>query len=633
MVSVKAVLDILACAIGLLGVAPLFLNLDLAAHLLFPIALTAAFFMERKWVRPLRGLLPTVLSGAFFIFYALQFSRTNLAGPAINILVILLSVRLVSERLPRNYLQIYALSLFSLAASSLFNLSAAFLIYLALLLLCVAVSLVLLTFLSDNSRASLTFGGLKRVVTVAASMPAASVPLVLVFFIIIPRAQFPFWNMHSSTGDKVTGFSDRVEPGSSSQVREVKTPVLRAQGEKLRTGNLYWRGIVLNTPREKAWLRTEVTEQDFVRYRGGATVKQTVFPEPSANPYLLVLDLPGSISGIQTLQAHDLVFSRRRGSTGRISYDSLSIMNDTIAVKGGIDRDFYLLLPDPVSPRVLAIGKRIAERGGTDRERLSLVEDYFISSGYRYTTRNLPQSGDPIDEFLFEKKAGNCVFFASSFATLLRTAGVPSRLVVGYYGGEYNELGGYYLVTEDMAHVWVEVYQEGKGWVRRDPSVFAVNFAGERGAVGAGFSNRLRMFIDSLDYYWNLAVINYDLEKQIRIFRSADSMFRNISMPLGKTGLSLVLCAAGLAAAVWYLVGKWRKSSREQRILRSFLNRVARKSLHGPVSPSTGLHELADRTGDPDIRRFAEIYCGAIYRDRQLSDKEITILRGIVKGI
>jgi len=633
MVSVKAVLDILAWAISLLGVAPLIVHLDKAPQLMFLLALTAALFMERKWVRPLRGFLPTVLSGAFFIVYAFQFSRDNLAGPAVNILVILLSVRMVSERLPRNYLQIYALSLFSLAASSLFSLSAAFLIYLALLLLCIAVSLVLLTFLTVDSRASLTFDGLKRVIAVAASMPAASVPLVLVFFIIIPRPQFPLWDLSTSSGDKVAGFSDKVEPGSSSQVREVKTPVLRVHGVKLPAGSLYWRGIVLNTPREKAWVRTDVIEQDFVDYDGGAPVRQTVFPEPSASPYLMVLDLPGSISGIPALQAPDLVFSRQKGSSGRIRYDSFSTLTDTVRVRGGIDREFYLQLPEQLSPRVLSIGKKIMEQGGTDRERLSLVENHFISSGYRYTKRDLPQSADPIDEFLFEKKAGNCEFFASSFATLLRAAGVPSRLVAGYYGGEYNDLGGYYLVTDDMAHVWVEVYQEGIGWVRRDPSAFAVNFGGERGAVSPGLSRRVRMIADSLDYYWNLAVINYDLDKQIRIFRSADSAFRNISIPFGKRGLFLVLFAAGLTAVFCYLIRQWRKSSREQRILRKFLRRVARKHLHGPVSPATGLNELAERIDDPNVRRFAEIYCGAVYRDRKLSDEEITVLKGLVRGI
>jgi len=633
MVSVKTVLDILAFAICLLGAAPLFLHLDMAPQFVLLIALIAALFMERKWVRPLRGFLPTALSGTFFIFYALQFSRDNLAGPAVNILVILLSVRLVSERLPRNYLQIYALSLFSLAASSLFSLSAVFLLYLALLLLCIAVSLVLLTFLTVDSRASLTLGGLQRVVVVAASMPAASVPLVLVFFIIIPRPQFPLWDLTTSGGDKVAGFSDKVEPGSSSQVGEVKTPVLRAQGEKLPARNLYWRGIVLNTPQEKAWVRTEVTEQDFIRYDRGAPVRQAVFPEPSSNPYLVVLDLPGSISGIRAVQAPDLVFSRKRGSSGRIRYDSFSSLTDTVRVRGEIDREFYLQLPDKLSPRVLSIGRSISQRGGTDRERLSFVEQYFISSGYRYTKRDLPQSADPIDEFLFEKKAGNCEFFASSFATLLRAAGVPSRLVAGYYGGEYNDLGGYYLVTEDMAHVWVEVYQEGTGWVRRDPSAFAVNFGGEVGTVSLGLSHRVRMIADSLDYYWNLAVINYDLDKQIRIFRSADSAFRNISLPLGKKGLFLVLFAAGLTAVVCYLIRQWRKSSREQRILRRFLRRVARKHLHGPVSPATGLNELAERIDDPNVRRFAEIYCGAVYRDRKLSDEEIAILKGLLRGI
>ncbi len=633
MVSVRAVLDLLACVIALLGAAPLFLYLDRPPQLLFLLALVAAFFIERKVVRPLSGFLPTAISGAFFIFYALQFSRDNLAQPAVNILVILLAVRLVCERAPRNYLQVCALSLFSLAASSLFSLSASFIVYLALLILCIAASLVLLTFFTVDRDASLTLGGLRRVVATAAAMLAASLPLMLLFFLVMPRPQFPLWDLRATAADKVAGFSDRVNPGASSQVRDLRTPVLRAEGERLPQARLYWRGIVLNTLRERAWVRTEVTERHNVGSGGGAPVRQTVFPEPSANNYLIVFDVPVSVSGPRLRQDPDLVFSRRRGGGGRIRYETVSSLTDSIRVSGEIDRGFYLRIPDGLSPRILSLGRRIAEQGGSDRERLSLLEDHFASTGFRYSMRDLPGSADPIDEFLFEKKAGNCEFFASSFALLLRVSGVPSRLVAGYYGGDYNDLGGYYLVTEDMAHVWVEVYLQGSGWVRRDPSSFAVNFAGARGRGSVGLYHRLRMLSDSFNYYWNLAVITYDLDKQIRVFNKANSAVRKLSLPFWEKEFSLSLSAAVLATAAWYFIRRRRRGSREERIVRRFIRRLGRKYPREPISPSTGLNELADRFDEPAVRKFVEVYSGAVYRDRRLTDGEIAMLNGLLKRI
>lgn len=633
MVSVSSVLDLLACIMALLGAAPLFLHLDRPPQLLFLLALIAALFMQRKWVRPLRGVLPTAISGVFFIFYALQFSRDNLAQPAVNILVILLAIRLVCERAPRNYLQICALSLFSLAASSLFSLNASFLVYLVLLILCIAVSLVLVTFFTVDPGASLTLGGLKRVAIAASAMPAASLPLILLFFVVMPRPQFPLWDLSSASAEKVTGFTDRVDPGSASRIQDVRTPVLRAEGKKLPAVGLYWRGIVLDTLLERAWVRTELAERDRVSHGRGEQVMQTVFPEPSSNTYLIALDVPVRLSGLQVRQEPGLVFSRKRAGGGRIRYETVSSLNNAIRVDGVFDRDFYLKLPESLSPRLLGLGKRIAEQAGSDRERLALLEGHFASSGYRYSTRDLPGSADPLDEFLFVKKSGNCEFFASSFAVLLRAAGVPSRLVAGYYGGEYNELGGYYLVTEDMAHVWVEVYLQGSGWVRSDPSSLAVNFAGARGSGNMGLYQRLRLVSDSLNYYWNLAVITYDLDKQIRVFNKANSAVRNLSLPVGKKVLFMTLSAAALVVAAGYVIRRRRPGSREERIVRRFIRRLGRKYPGEPISPSTGLSELANRFDEPAVRRFVEIYSAAAYRDLRLTDTEIDLLNDLLKRI
>jgi hypothetical protein len=633
MVPVKAVLDILALLAALLGMAPLFPYLGRMPRLLFPAAVLWAVVAGWKRFPPLRGWRATVLTGIFFLYYAVQFSRDNVVEPAANLLAVLLSIRLAGEKIPRNYLQIHALSLFALAASTAFTLSGAFLVYLALLLLTIAVSLVLLTFFTVDSRQSLTRRGMRRVASVAAAMPVASVPLILLFFIILPRPQFPLWNFLSPSGDRATGLGDRVEPGSSASVAEVATPALRARSGKLSRENLYWRGIVLNVPQGNAWVRGDVAEEEPRPPANGALVRQTVFPEATASPYLVALDTPWSLNGVRLEKSFDLVFRKRGAPGGRLKYDTASSLQGAIGTKAGIDREFYLQLPERLSPRILALGKSIGQRGTSDSVRLSLLEGYFHSAGFRYAKRDLPRSADPLDEFLFAKKAGNCEFFASSFAVLLRAAGVPSRLVGGYYGGEYNELGGYYLVTESMAHAWVEVFLEGTGWVRRDPSRFAAGFDGEVEARNQGLLKKIRLMADSLSYFWNQAVITYDLDKQLRLFNATGSAIRNLSFPSGLRQLVSVLLVAVLALAGFLFRKRRRGESREERMVRNFLRLVARRHPHITVTPSTGLLELAELTGDPQVRRFADVRYGALYRDRKLTESERKLLHGIMRVV
>ena len=121
------------------------------------------------------------------------------------------------------------------------------------------------------------------------------------------------------------------------------------------------------------------------------------------------------------------------------------------------------------------------------------------------------------------------VITASSYATLARLAGIPSRLVGGYYGGDYNVLGGYYLVHDDTAHVWVEVLDDDGNWQRVDPSQWAVN-AGEtlRATRGGGLS-RWQQFNDALNYQWLQLVVIFDLGRQLELLSEGRRLWREVS--------------------------------------------------------------------------------------------------------
>ncbi len=172
----------------------------------------------------------------------------------------------------------------------------------------------------------------------------------------------------------------------------------------------------------------------------------------------------------------------------------------------------FLALPPSLSPRVIELAKKItAGRTNAPAKLLAILD--WLRSTHDYTTnlqRN-PAIADPLEDFLFEQKAGHCEYFASATAVLLRAAGVPSRYVNGFLGGEWNEIGHYVAVRENRAHSWAEAYMGELGWMRVDAT------PPNRGLFRMG---RLRQIFDSIDFFWGRWVVGYDLGRQIELARS-----------------------------------------------------------------------------------------------------------------
>jgi protein-glutamine gamma-glutamyltransferase len=627
MVKIKNILTVLTVSIAIIGYLPLQGYLDPFARIFFPIALVLGLFLERRGT-PLSGRILTPFSMVLFLYFAAGFSLNTIIQVTSDLLVVFLGVRMLGEKSGRNYLQVFALSLFCLAASSLYNLSALFLGYLVLLLLLLAVSLVVLAFHAHDPEIALRKPELKKVLTVSGMMPVAALPILLFLFVLLPRTQFPLWDfLNHSTAKKTTGFTDRVNPGSASTVTAVKTVVLRALSPKVPEQKLYWRGIVLNGFNGDTWVRLAAPPEQPGPVRNAQKVHQEIYPEPSQVPYLLALNVPRSLSGVRASESGDVVYQTHRPLDQRVKYQVDSVLSDEFPVKGTVNRDFYLTLPATVSPRLRDRARELSRPGVTTAEKIKGVERFFRGQRLAYATTGLPTGPDPIDQFLFVKKRGHCELFASSGATLLRLAGVPTRLVGGYRGGTYSEVGGYYLVTEDMAHIWLEAYDEARGWVSIDPSAWSTGFA-----RGPGAAQKIKMYVDALGFFWNKAVITYDLEKQIALVRTAGQKARNLHVP---TDLWRPLAAAALvvfplgALLAWYLRGP---RTREERVLRRFL-RAVRSRYPATGGEPAGLFDLAERTGDPKVGEFADIYGQSVYGDRRLHHDELVRLKEIIRSL
>ncbi|MBC8017806.1 MAG: DUF3488 domain-containing protein, partial [Verrucomicrobia bacterium] len=545
MVSINLLIAILSYMIALCGMLPLFPWLESAPRLIFAAGMIAGIWQDRRGAWPLKNWMFNAAIVPVFLYYAVQFSRTNPVQPVVSVLAIMLAARLGGTKNSRHYLQISALSLFCLASSSLFDLSPLFLVYLALMLLLVAVSLVLLTFYGQDSHMQLARSDLRKVLAAGLLMPLASLPLLLFFFPLLPRTQLPLWNFLAAPASRTSGFSDSVEPGSSSNAGASRVLAFRAEMPPQPQQQLYWRGTVFNRVEGRRWVRIVPPPENSIY--AGPRISQTIYPEPGPSRVLPALDAPASLTLQRSQRSPDGVYEFQGRAGKRFIYTAESISTEKLAITGDIKRSFYLTLPDNLPERIKQLADSIRRQGESDASRLEQLETFFRNGSYRYSMSGLPTGERALDQFLFESKQGHCEFFASGFALILRAAGVPARLVGGYLGGEYNQLGGYYLVSDDMAHVWVEVYIAGQGWLRVDPSSFAQNAGAVWGSPRKSLLLKIRITLDSLNHTWNRAVISYDFERQASVVRKAGKSLQGLEAGRAlKALLPYLVFAAGV---------------------------------------------------------------------------------------
>ena len=630
MASIRSLTAVLSYAIALCGIIPLFAWLSPAPRVILLVGLAAGIWQDLRGSWPIRTWILNSAIIPVFIFYALQYSRTNPVEPVVSVLAIMLAVRLGGEKSVRYYLQIQALSLFCLAASSLFDLSPVFLVYLSLMLLMVPTALVLLTFHAQDSRMLLPRQDMHRILLAGLLMPLASLPLLLLLFPVLPRTQIPLWNFISTPPAQIGGMSDRIEPGRSATIGESAQLAFRAEMKLLPQPQPYWRGTVFNRIEGNGWVRDPKIPSEEFSY-GDERITQVIYPELNQSRSLLALDAAVKIELPRANRTPDGVFELQRPAARRISYQAHSAP-DAI-VKSRIKRDFYLQVPADLPESIQNLAEDIRQ-GQTDEQRLQLLESFFRNNNYRYSRIDLPVGPLALEQFLFRHKQGHCEFFASAFGLLLRSSGVPARLVGGYLGGEYNTLGGYYLIKEDRAHVWVEAFINGKGWVRVDPSSFAVN-AGQvwGGAAKPGLIKRFRLALDSFDHFWNRAIISYDFERQLEVARNIGQRLQNFNPGEIFSVILKGIIALGSIVIIFMLYQNRKKlwPAREVRLLKQFHKRIENDFAINVKQGQQGLYEIAAATGAVQVKAFVDLYAGVVYRDRRLSDLEYCQLRQMLQ--
>lgn len=301
-----------------------------------------------------------------------------------------------------------------------------------------------------------------------------AVPLMLVMYFLFPRIHGTLWGLPVDAYSGLTGLTDTVKPGAINQLLGNDAVAFRAEfeGELPPNRELYWRALVLTDTDGISWVRSRIA-RGSVKSQSyqpiGTHVDYTVTLEPHNRPWLVALDLPATVpAGAEPLPGY--VLTRRAPLRERVRYALRSYPRYNTGELLERESRETRRLSGKISSRLRALvaGWQALHSEPSDIVRAALT--HFNQEGFVYTLTPPLLGRNPVDEFLFETRRGYCEHYASAFVTLMRTAGIPSRMVIGYQGGELNALGDYLIVRQSDAHAWAEVWLAGRGWVRVDPT-------------------------------------------------------------------------------------------------------------------------------------------------------------------
>jgi transglutaminase-like putative cysteine protease len=596
--------------------------------------LSLYFEYQRKFLVP-RWMLntATVLLVAVTL---LKMSMDNLVVPAIDSLLVLLAIKLLEDKQFRDYMQIYVISVFLLAGSSLMSMDIIFLVYFISLFFLLTLTTVFLAYYSQDRSITVSAStGLKIAVT-SLAIAGISLPATIFLFIILPRTNYPFLNF-LNRGGATTGFSEKVSLGGVAGIQEDTSTILRVNMKKIDDRYLYWRGIILDHFDGTTWKSSlrETDEAGKGAVISGRLVHQIIYLEPYDGKYLFALDRPVSLVMRNAKKLPGFTYAAQDVLMRRVRYQAMSFVSDVMPEKK-IRRGPFLQLPAMNRGKIGELVDSLTF-GMNDAEKVRAILSYLGRGEYRYSLSRLPLSKDPLNDFLFTSKYGNCEYFASAMAVMLRMAGVPARVIGGYRGGFYNETGNYYLVPQSNAHVWVEAHVEGVGWLRVDPTPGAMGSfvrAGDRGLLF-----RARLFLDTLNYYWNASVVNFDMGSQISLLMglkkglSLPSLLFVISREVAGHLAAFLLSIGTCCLLLYYLIAPQKPLDR--RVLEAFHRKM--KKLGYERTNSEGLEEFVARIEEDGTRqraggfvcRFQELY----YQDKKIGKLEMARLRQLIRDI
>ncbi len=618
-------------------------------------------------------------------------------------LIYLVVAKLYNRRACKDYQQIYILSFLMLVAGTVLNTEFTYGVFFLGYVIAATWALILfhlrremednflLKHASEQSSERVEVARIlnsKRIVGRRFFLGTAVVSLTIFFaatlmFLMIPRIGFGLFFNKNRAGLSMAGFSDGVQLGGHGLIKTDKTVVMRVKVDDVYEGRkapyIHWRGVAFDRYENGRWRRTRRSpftrrtitfwnrkEQHHLLYtRAGyqpselATrmrrgMKQEIYLEPLGYDVLFGASMPTVFEfepkwGQRSARKdhNDEIRLQHAAGTKYTVYSNLDRPSPATlrAAPKRLPPGFgvYTQLPRELPVRVRDKAREITRGLTSDYDKAIAIETW-LKENLSYTLRmKSPGDQEPIDFFLFTRKKGHCEYFSSAMAVMARAVHLPTRNVNGFLGGEWNEYDNYIAVRAGDAHSWVEVYFDGVGWVTFDPTPPAEIDALGRGS--SGIRAKMRRFFDTLRFKWFKWVIEYDLHRQLSVFRSMGKSLRGSAAGI-KKHLARVKAwvkhrrraigwFAGAIAVVLVFIALWRRRRRGQPLLPTvrrarkrdaiaslYLSVLARlaKAGHGRAPATTPREHAArlDRQGAPGgkaLCELTELYYAAEYGD------------------
>ena len=514
----------------------------------------STFLLAPHWVSRLTvAYIPFYFLDLLFLLQSQDTILERVLLATLHLIFFAAVVKMFSARQARDALYLAALAFSQLLAAATLTVQTSFLLYFALFLL-----LAISTFASfemqrarqrvgdsgswlpsERRRLAIALGGTSGAVCIGIILLGA------ILFFVLPRASRGYFSSLARTNDRITGFSDQVELGTIGQIKKLSAVVMHIRAPELSPSDyLKWRGIGLTTFDGKRWFNSKALAQSVPGRRSfqlrqdilhpgqqSRLLRYTIILQPLASDALFLapqpLELTGPFRQLWQDEAGSVYMRSYNGAMVR--YAALSdiavprpdmLRSDPGEIAPAIRED-YLQLP-PTDPRLQPLALEITRGHTSTYDKVKAVEAY-LQTNYQYTL-DLPQAmpDDPIAYFLWDIRRGHCEFFAATMAILLRSIGIPTRLVNGFLQGSYNDVSEQYTVRASDAHTWVEVFFPSYGWVSFDPT------PPEGRSAQPLLLGRLSIYLDAFQAFWEEWIINYDFLHQVTLARQLERTSREV---------------------------------------------------------------------------------------------------------
>jgi len=574
------------------------------------------------------------------------------AGTAL--LISLICLKLFEIKSFRDISLIVQLAFFAIVVTFLYSQS----IFVALTMLIAVVLLITSLISFQHAKSGVNSGGYSEKVhlRLAVKLLLYAVPLAIIVFIFFPRTGTPLWGLPHDAFAAKTGLSNAMTPGNISNLVDSDAVAFRVkfQSRIPDPARMYWRGPVFWDFDGYTWSAPELQRKALRKIElknASNPVEYSVTLEPHNNYWLFALDQPGLIPRGAFLST-ELQLLARKTVTHLMRYRMISYLDPFVPWIQGLPRARYLHVPPATAIRarkyVQELMKDYPDKTGIVRAVLKL----FSNKKYYYTRRPPRLTGDLTDSFLFDTRRGYCEHYASSFTVLMRLAGIPARVVTGYQGGELNPLSNYLIVRQSDAHAWSEIYLEGKGWLRIDPTAVIpasnIEDANDVNRIRGDYANtrvlsgknwftlsaiQLMYAWDVVNNRWNQWVIGYSNQNQKSMFRAIgiqDVTWRGLSYVLFST-----LCVFMLIMAAGIFRAQYIRKNATEKIYQRFLNklrplRLEKSSCEGALSFSRRVaRDYPEQAAQ--LLEIADLYNRIRYADDQPA--RLDQLRRIIASI